>query len=253
MYYLVNIGAIVYYHGDSREPDMYADARLVYAKDEDLSDEEQGIDATEATIRARPGRDWHGGQAGAAATMEDGPVLGLLDQRLLYWPFGQRQDADKVAYDWCNEMTRIHAGGALLAGYIDRPGKRSVVSLLQGLEGPALEAIKRLDRPRQGGDLTDIHLFSNLLGPGERSRVFAEMSPVNTRFALQDIDNEVCFFYYNPSRLHPDESSELWPGVGPRRYSAVGGAQPVGRGSGPRADREPVSRVGRLPVCAGPG
>lgn len=213
MYYLVNIGAIVYHHGESREPDVVAEPSLVYALDEDLSDEDQDIDAGAATLK----RDL--GEIGLVAKLAvkhpnmAAPVLGLLDQRLLYWPFGERHDAEKVADEWCQQMSAVHDSGALLAGYIDRPGKRSVVSLLRGLRSPAPEAIKELDRPRQGGDLADIHLFSAVLGPGERTRVFAEMSPVNTRFAEQDPGNEVAFFYYNPSRTKPDDGELRGPAL----------------------------------------
>lgn len=214
LYYLVNIGAIVYHHGESREPGVAADARLVYAKDEDLSDEEQGIDATAATIERDLGE--IGMVTRLTRTQPDmlGPILGLLDQRLLYWPFGERKDAEQIAWRWCTEMSRIHDSGALLAGYIDRPGKRSVVSLLRGLRGPAPEAIiKELDRPRQGGDLLDIYLFGNLLGPGDRSRVFAEMSPANRRFTKQDPDNEVAFFYYNSAPARSEASELLGPAL----------------------------------------
>lgn len=213
LYYLINIGAIIYHHGVSDEPHTHAAARLVYAEDDDLSDEDQGIDATAANVQ----RDL--GEIGLVAKLlreRTGlarPALGLLDQRLLYWPFGQRQDADKVADEWCDRMSEIHAEGALLAGYIDRPSKRSVVSLLRGLGGPPLDTVRLLDRPRQGGDLTDIHLFSHILGPGQRSRVFAEISPVNLRFTQKDPANEVAFFYYNPSSATPGDSEALGPAL----------------------------------------
>lgn len=211
MYYLINVGAIVYHHGESRQPDVNTRPELVFGDEHDLSDEDQDIDAEAAMVR----RDL--GEIGMVADLVSAnpdyaaPVLGVLDQRLLYWPFGQRTDADQVAYEWCRHMTAIHHSGALLAGYIDRPGKRSVVSLLRGLELTPETAVRQLDRPREGGELIDLFLFSNVLGPGERSRVFAEVSPVNARFAQQDEDNEVAFFYYNPSRSGVDTSEHLGP------------------------------------------
>ncbi|MEZ4515340.1 MAG: DNA double-strand break repair nuclease NurA [Chloroflexota bacterium] len=204
MYALINVGAMIYHHGEDHEPNIVGRPTLYFPTDEELGDGDQEIDAGRITVK----RDLS--EIGLVADLleEDPdlvqPALGLLDQRLLYWPYGQRRDADKVSYKWVNEMSRIRLSGALLAGYIDRPGKRSVVSLLLGLETPTVEGIKRLDRP--GMDMADIDLFSKLLGPGERSRVFAEMSPVNRRFVLQDPDNEVCFFYFNPTNTRPEDA-----------------------------------------------
>jgi hypothetical protein len=46
--------------------------------------------------------------------------------------------------------------------------------------------------------LTDRDIFGDLLAPGQRSKVFVNVSPPNETFAAQDPDNEVCFFFLNP-------------------------------------------------------
>lgn len=211
-YYLINIGALVYHHGTSREPGVLSSARLGFPDDEDLSDEDQGIDAATASIERDLGEITMVTEIMAEQPELARPLLGLLDQRLLYWPFGQRNDADKVAYEWGRQMSAIHNNGGLLAGYIDRPGKRSVVSLLRGLASPEV-TLKDLDRPQASGMLIDINLFSDILGPGERSCVFVEISPVNVRFRRQDVDNEIAFFYYNPASARPDASDMLGPAL----------------------------------------
>lgn len=211
LYYLVNIGAFIYYHGVDDEPTTVGRPTLHYAHEDGLDADDGAIDASTANVR----RDLN--EITLLADLVHGelalarPVLGLLDQRLLYWPFGQRQDADRVAYEWGRQMSAIKHEGALLAGYIDRPGKRSVVGLLQGLADP--NGIQKLEQPWRSGDLTDLHLFSRILDPGERSRVFAEISPVNRRFREQDVDNEVAFFYYNPSPSQPDDTELLGPAL----------------------------------------
>jgi hypothetical protein len=128
------------------------------------------------------------------------PLLAILDQRLLYWPFGGSEAVgNKAVRDWSETMTIIRDAGAWLAGYIDRPGKMSVVTLLQSLlAGPEFDW-KSLGK-RSVGLLTDAALFGEILKPGQRSAVFVEVSPSNERFAGMDAQNEVCFFFLNPGQ-----------------------------------------------------
>jgi hypothetical protein len=96
-------------------------------------------------------------------------------------------------------MTQIYETGALLAGYIDRPGKASVVTLLQTLLDDPTVNLRELGRRPGPGELTDADLYATLLGPGQRSPVFVDVSPANSRFAEEHPLIEVCFFYLNPS------------------------------------------------------
>jgi len=95
------------------------------------------------------------------------------------------------------EMRRIYETGALLAGYIDRPGKRSVVTMLQTLLDEPDMDWRALGKRPAGNELTDAGLYARLLGPGDRSPIFADISPANKRFAEESPDIEVCFFYLN--------------------------------------------------------
>ena len=62
------------------------------------------------------------------------PTLSILDQRLLYWPIGGAGIADNAAVtEWGKHMTGVHQAGALLCGYIDRPGTSAVVTLLKSI------------------------------------------------------------------------------------------------------------------------
>jgi hypothetical protein len=130
------------------------------------------------------------------------PVLAVLDQRLLYWPALSSGSESKEAIDsWLKAMSRIRECRALLAGYIDRPGKSSIITLLQTLEhldDPTFD-FTQLGRQKLWSGPTDVDLFSQLLEPGERSKVFIDHSEHNTRFRKSDEDSEVCFFYLNPS------------------------------------------------------
>jgi hypothetical protein len=73
--------------------------------------------------------------------------------------------------------------------------------MLQGLdyEEPGFDP-NSLIRPGQFPGLSDARLFSHLLRPGQRSKVFVDVSQHNDDFANRDPENEICFFYLNPAR-----------------------------------------------------
>lgn len=214
LYYLINIGVIVYHHGfgDGRAPDIHTSPRLFYPEpEEDVTEDEPGFDVSQVAIARDRAEietlaDFADAWRGAS-----GHVLALLDQRLLYWPMvGERGSADPVVAHWMQEMRRIYETGALLAGYIDRPGKRSVVTMLQTLLDEPDMDWRALGKRPAGNELTDAGLYARLLGPGERSPVFIDISPANTRFAEESSDIEVCFFYLNAgsSNSVPDDDPD---------------------------------------------
>ena len=73
---------------------------------------------------------------------------------------------------WQEAMTAVRLSGGWLAGFIDRPGKKSVLSMLT-----ACRSINRASRPVTSiapillGGLTDTDLFDAVLSLGERSVV----------------------------------------------------------------------------------
>lgn len=198
LYYLINVGVIVYYHGVAEAPDVQTQAELVYPN---ADDEDEVIDTYEATYR----RDLQ--EIGQLADLAfdnrhhyQTPVLTLLDQRLLYWPFGGAgAQSEYITRRWLEAITKLRDAGALLAGYIDRSAKRSVVNMLAAITATSEAERQRIGRTGEQSSLSDVQLFARLLGPGQRSRVFCEVSPTNKRFAEIDPENEVCFFYLNAS------------------------------------------------------
>ncbi|MEZ4539326.1 MAG: DNA double-strand break repair nuclease NurA [Chloroflexota bacterium] len=199
LYYLINIGVIVYHHGQGRAPHIQTFPEIFYPQiEDDLTEDEPGFDKSQVTIARDRAEIETLANLSTAYRGASGRVLTLLDQRLLYWPMlGERGSADKVVADWTRAMRHIYETGALLAGYIDRPGKRSVVTMLQTLLDEPEVDWKSLGKRPQGNELTDAGLYATLLGPGQRSPVFVDISPANRRFAEEDAHIEVCFFYLN--------------------------------------------------------
>lgn len=200
LYYLVNVGAIVYFHGESRAPDTHSEPRMRYPQlQDDVTDDEPGFDKSQVTIE----RDLLeiGTLSNLAWQYTDAahPRLALLDQRLLYYPFGGSDQAAREAVDnWAKAISDMRDSGALVAGYIDRPGKRSVITLLESIIEDRDDDWETLGKRRAGDDLNDTTLYATLLGPGERSPVFMDVSPANDRFAADDPLIAACFFYFNP-------------------------------------------------------
>jgi hypothetical protein len=200
---LINIGVVVYFHGRGMSPEQFTRPALDYP--EKYQEEEEAFadrgaivnlrrDRAEIEVLARTTFDFKG---------EVRPLLAILDQRLLYWPVVGDSDNDgkRVLKAWRESMTNIREIGGLLAGYIVRPGKRSILSLLDTLDIhlPSFDK-ELLQGNHRWGNLTDASLFRQILEPGQRSKVFIDISHHNNEFRDDDAQNEVCFFYMNPAQ-----------------------------------------------------
>ena len=203
LYSLINVGVFVYFHGQSDVPAQFTRPVLDYPGKTDGKDGrfvENGAivnlrrDRAEIEVLARASWDY-----GKEARL----LLAVLDQRLLYWPAVGASDTEGegVLRAWQAAMTAIRESGGMLAGYIANPGKRSVINLLNTLdiEEPGFD-LSSLTTRDPAIRLTDTTLFSQILNPGQRSKVFVDVSAHNDAFRERDALNEVCFFYLNPGR-----------------------------------------------------
>ena len=135
LYYLINVGGIIYHHGSGRTPETFSQPEIFYPESDEAIDSfndtpgavsiERDIQEIEALARQ------------AVANRHNAqPLLAILDQRLLYWQIGSAGVAVNAAVtEWGSHMTGIRQAGALLCGYIDRPGTSGVMTLLRSLAG----------------------------------------------------------------------------------------------------------------------
>lgn len=198
-YYLINIGLITYHHGSGLSPDPASEPLLAYPRS-DESDEEDPFTSNSALVGLRRDRL----EIKAVADLLDqnealaSPRLAILDQRLLYWPAGglPERESDHALLGWQESMIAIWRSGAWLAGFIDRPAKQSVLTMLHTLDikQPGFD-VSELYHSTLFNRLTDTDLFAHLLQTGERSPVFTEISHLNTIFRGREKAIEVCFFY----------------------------------------------------------
>jgi hypothetical protein len=227
LYSVINIGAIVYHHGRGCAPDQTTFPVIDYPNGN--GDEDTFVDDGAIVNIRRDLAEIETLVELAQAFGGDGlPVLALLDQRLLYWPVGSggNDEGKRVLQGWQAAMRRARQCNCLLAGYIDRPGKRSVITMLQTLDINKPDFDRALlVTPPGGAALTDVQLFRYLLKePGQRSKVFVDISQQNDQFAFNDPDNEVCFFYLNsgaPGRQLARVDIPLWVASDPALVDLV--------------------------------
>lgn len=133
------------------------------------------------------------------------PVITLTDGPIELW--GTKDGPDGGEYQrslesYLGALAELRDLGAATAGYVDKPSANLVVRLLETalLEESQLEEIRK-HFPLRG--VSDRELFNDMLGPGDRSAVFA----IQSRGQLQYPDEQrVHFFYLNVGRTgHP------WP------------------------------------------
>jgi len=193
LYYLINIGSLVYHHGSGQTPKARSVPRLGY-RDEDLFEgtmlvsgnlldirrDQAEIDQLADLIEAEP----------------EGPTLALVDGTLLLWVLENLHEQERTAKvrKYLRTLSRIRARGAAVAGFISRPRHTEVsrLLLLAHLNG-AVQQLREEERGRL--PLPDRVIFSDL-PPGARSALFSSPSSINQTY-YAPAGHEILFFYVN--------------------------------------------------------
>ena len=209
LYSLINVGVIIYGHGLDGAPLQFTRPTLDYpgkghraaANPADGFTDNGGLvnlrrDRAEIETLARTV--WEEREA-------QQPLVAILDQRLLYWPVVGTGEVggggQQILKAWQEAMTNIRLSDGYLVGYLARSLKQSVLTMLATLDikESDFDPLKLTSRDTTTG-LTDARLFSQLLEPGQRSKVLVDVSQHNNEFRDGDPLNEVCFFYLNPGQ-----------------------------------------------------
>ena len=200
LYYLINIGCITYHHGNGLPPEQASHPSLEF-EETNLFVNEQLVSGTVVSARRDLQEIETLAQLLSAGKEQHPPLLALLDQRLLYWPYwspsANPEERNAIVKGWQSAMSQIRQSGALLAGYIDASRRNSVIHLLSLLNSTAIDYYTFLREKAAWSSLTDSDLFVQILQPGERSPIFLDVSKDNVKYSANDPLNEVCFFYLN--------------------------------------------------------
>lgn len=209
LYSLINVGVIVFEHGTGETPQQFTRPSLEFPGKGQHGSGSVGNGFSDSAAMVNLRRDraeietmartvWQNRQA-------ERPLVAIMDQRLLYWPVVSSGEVsgrgEQIVQAWQKAMSDIHHCDGLLVGYLARSLKQSVLTTLASLDikEPKFDLKKLTSRDRTTG-LTDAHLFSQLLEPGQRSKIFIDVSQHNDQFREGDAFNEVCFFYLNPGQ-----------------------------------------------------
>ncbi|HIP87209.1 MAG TPA: DNA double-strand break repair nuclease NurA [Anaerolineales bacterium] len=193
LYYVINIGSLVYRHGSGETPEARSIPHLGYTEGE-LFEGTTLVSGNLLDVRRDQAEVNH--LANLIEQEPEGPILALVDGTLLLWvlenlPEGKRKG--KVQR-YLAALTRIRESGAAVAGFISRPRHAEVsrLLLLAHLDGDA----ERIQEAEQGRlPLPDREIFADL-PPGSRSALFVSPNGINPTF-YAPAGHEVWFFYIN--------------------------------------------------------
>lgn len=193
LYFMINIGSLIYRHGSGEAPEARSEATLGYTE-EDLY--EHGIAVAGNLLDVR--RDLAELKRLADVCEDEGsdPTVALVDGSIVLWvlkdlPGGARR-AKVSAY--LDELDRIRRSGSLVGGFVSRPGYTEVTRLLYlaSLDG---DTKKAGEQPNPLEHLPDRAVFATL-PPGARSALFVSPKQINYEHYGQR-GHLTHFFYLN--------------------------------------------------------
>ena len=205
LYYLINIGSIVFRHGLAEALAVRSQPQVFY-EDADLYEEDGGL-IPSAMIDIQRDIDELGELARLAGEeISSAPTLALLDNGLLLYITLQTPNQrliDEALRAYLAHLDALKASGAAVAGVVDRPRAANVIRLLrlhELEEGEINEETLRSLGPFQ--HVSDGVLF-RFLKPGQRSALFVNASPQNVDH-YQPRGHTIYFFYLNAGRAGKD-------------------------------------------------
>lgn len=197
LYYLLNIGVIIYRHGETGAPETTTAPKLVYPSEDMGQDVSAEFTPSNVSIQ-RDLAEINQLAHTAWKYRSDTPVLAVLDQRLQYWPIGSGDQAasGRIVAEWIAAMDAIQHSGSWLVGYIERPETSALINLLYALDWgqPDFDPARLNQRP----PVTDADVYRPLLQPGQRTPVFEVINPSGNYQKFVEAGQSIGFFYFRP-------------------------------------------------------
>ncbi len=184
----INVGAIRLRHGSTAPPETTVRSQLLY--DEQLYSTAGTISEAELALL----RDLNECMIlSELAEKASPPIVTFTDGPMELWggisgDSEERVDFQEKLKQYLGVLTHLYSLGVATAGYVDKPSSNLVVRTLEVAMTPEIELAEiKNNHPLRG--LTDIALYKDFLGPGDRSPVFA----------LQSLSSQS---YHGPLALH---------------------------------------------------
>jgi hypothetical protein len=193
LYYLINVGSLVYRHGSGEAPEASSRSALGYAE-ADLYENELLVAGNLLDVRRDLAELTR--LADLCTAEPSGPTVAVVDGTLILWvlenlPTPGRQN--KI-HGYLEQLDRIREAGACVAAFISRPRHGDVARLLHltSVEGDEKRAN---EEPNRLQHLPDRAIFGSL-PPGARSALFVSHSSINAQY-YADAGHEILFCYVN--------------------------------------------------------
>jgi hypothetical protein len=193
LYYMINLGSLVYRHGSGETPEARSVPRLCY-KEEDLYEGALLVVGNLLDVRRDRAELEH--LADLVEAEPAGPTVALVDGTILLWvlenlPAPGR--GEKIE-GYLEQVERIRHKGAAPAAFTSRPRYTGVGRLLH-LAHLGGDVERAHSEPNPLERLPDRAIFSSLAA-GARSPLFASPGTVNRDY-YAPTGNQVYFFYVN--------------------------------------------------------
>ncbi len=195
LYYLINVGSLVYRHGSGEPPEARSEPTLGYTETDVY---EKGLLVAGNLLDVRRDLAEITRLADLCVAEPVGPTVALVDGTLILWvledlpPEGQY--AKVRAY--LDQLNRIREAGATVAAFTSRPRRAEVTRLLH-LASMGGDAKRAGQEPNPLEHLPDRAVFGSL-PPGARSALFVSPSSINHDYYHPD-GQSIHFFYLNLS------------------------------------------------------
>ncbi len=203
LYYLINLGSIVFRHGLSQAPAVQTHPEVFY-EDADLYQDDGGaVPSVLIDVRRDVGELGELARL-AAQEAQAAPTLAVMDNGLILYVAPQtagnraaERSVDDYQTQYIEQIEAVRLTGAALAGVVDRPRAAQVIRLLC-LSRLAPEEINQdtLRSLAPFEHITDAMLFAESLEPGQRSAVFQHASKTNKELYAPR-GHAIHFFYLN--------------------------------------------------------
>lgn len=188
-YYVINVGAIAMQMGSGHTPEVFTDTQLHTLdefEDTFFSDSQVALQRDVAERK----------KLLEISANRSGDVIALTEGQLELWGAVDADNArefEKNLQDYLDVLKALEQRGVTTAGYVDKPGANWVTKALE-LATIGDEELKNHRRIRPLLGVTDLWMFSEILGRHERSAVFALQSRSAEKYAGSIA---IHFFYLN--------------------------------------------------------
>jgi hypothetical protein len=200
LYYLINVGTIVYRHGSGNAPTTETTPTIRYESDMEFDQEEQSVlvPSTAEVDARRSLAEMEKVCELALAEPKTEPKLILMDGQMAFFAnsFAMSKNlADRLLHDYLHLLEELRVNRVPVAGFFSRRTSMMVTSLarLAISSSPPDQAVSAAP-PFEG--VPDTAIFAEKLGPGQRSAVFEIGAKWNIDVYRQ-AQHSIHFFYVN--------------------------------------------------------